>query len=242
MAVLSLGGFLQAQGALHRGLAIFGLGGGDFGFIGHEGDVGLEWRLEKAALQRQSGKMSFRRSVPVLIAVVLLAASPASAQSKAEPKDDPTAVSPVLILPPTLPPNVVSSYPAQDETVAPGVLILKVAFDQQMSPTVWNYAPADGAEPMDCVKTPRLLPDQKTFVLLCRVLSNKTYGVTFNATREGGFANLGDNPAKTAALTFKVDAQYPITTVRRAMEAAKLLPDQMPVQDAPMAVAASGTR
>ena len=139
--------------------------------------------------------MLLRRSVPVLIAVAALAASPAWAQSKPSPengpKDDPTAVSPVLILPPTLPPNVVSSYPAQDETVAPGVLILKVAFDQQMSPTVWNYAPAEGAEAMDCVKTPRLLPDQKTFVLLCRVLSSKTYGVTFNATREGGFACVG---------------------------------------------------
>jgi hypothetical protein len=190
--------------------------------------------------------MSLRRSVPVLIAVVALSASHAWAQSKpvpqSEPKDEPNAVSPVLILPPTLPPNVVSSYPAQDETVAPGVLILKVAFDQQMAPTAWNYAPAPGAEPMDCVKTPRLLPDQKTFVLLCRVLANKTYGVTFNAERTGGFANLGDNPAKTAALTFKVDSEYPITTVRRAMEAAKLLPDQMPVQDAPMAVASGASR
>jgi acetyl-CoA acetyltransferase len=40
----------------------------------------------------------------------------------------------------------------------------------------------------------------------------------FNAAREGGFANLGDNPAHTAALTFKVDAADPVTTVRQAME------------------------
>jgi hypothetical protein len=177
--------------------------------------------------------MSFRRSVPVLLALAVLPASGAHAQTKAEPNE----VSPVLILPPTLPPKLVSTYPAQDQTVAPGVLILKVAFDQQMSPAGWNYAPAEGAEPMDCVKTPRLLPDQKTFVLLCRVLANKTYGVTLNAQRAGGFANLGDNPALTAAVTFKVDAEEPVTTVRRAMEAAKLLPDQMPVQDAPMAAA-----
>lgn len=228
MAMLALGGLLQAQGALHRRFVLWNVG-----FIGHQGDVGLEWRLEKAALEGQSGKMSSRPSVPVLIALAVLSASSAHAQAKRDPNE----VSPVLILPPTLPPKLVSTYPAQDQTVAPGVLILKVAFDQQMSPTAWNYAPAEGAEPMDCVKTPRLLPDQKTFVLLCRVLSNKTYGVTFNATRDGGFANLGDNPALTAAVTFKVDNEYPITTVRRAMEAAKLLPDQMPVQDAPMAVA-----
>lgn len=186
--------------------------------------------------------MSFRASVPILIAVATLAATSAWAQSKPVVKDDPTAVSPVLILPPTLPPNVISTYPAQDQTVAPGVLILKVAFDQQMAASAWNYAPAPDAEPMDCVKTPRLLPDQKTFVLLCRVLANKTYGVTFNAERTGGFANLGDNPAHTGALTFKVNADYPVTTVRRAMEAAKLLPDQMPVQDAPMASGQGATR
>lgn len=179
--------------------------------------------------------MSSRLSVPLLIAFAVLTASGAHAQVKADPNE----VSPVLILPPTLPPKLVSTYPAQDETVAPGVLILKVAFDQQMSPTAWNYAPAPDAEPMDCVKTPRLLPDQKTFVLLCRVLGNRTYGVTVNAERTGGFANLGDNPAQTAALTFKVGSSDPVTTVRRAMEAAKLLPDQMPVQDAPLS-AASG--
>jgi hypothetical protein len=181
--------------------------------------------------------MSRRRSVPVLIALAALSASVANAQSKAPPKDEPNAVSPVLIMPPTLPPKLVSTYPAEGETVAPGVLILKVSFDQQMSPSAWNYAPAPGAEPMDCVKTPRLLGDQRTFVLLCRVLADKTYGVTFNAQRPGGFANLGENTALTAALTFKVDSDTPITTVRRAMEAAKLQPDQMPVQDAPMAVA-----
>ena len=186
--------------------------------------------------------MSFRRSVPVLIALAAALAGPPALARQSAPKAEPNEVSPVLILPPTLPPKLVSTYPAQDQTVAPGVLILKVAFDQQMSAASWNYAPAEGAEPMDCVKTPRLLPDQKTFVLLCRVLANRTYGVTLNAQRTGGFVNLGDNPAQTAALTFKVDSDAPITTVRRAMEAAKLLPDQMPVQDAPMAVASGAGR
>ena len=187
--------------------------------------------------------MSIRLSVPALILVAAMAAAPAWAQTKPAAKDESNAVSPVLILPPTPKPNVVATYPAQGETVAPGVLILKVTFDQQMSPSAWNYAAAPEGEPMDCVKTPRLLPDQRTFVLLCRVLANKTYGVTFNgAGPSGGFANLGDNTARPSVLTFKVDAEYPITTVRRAMEAAKLQPDQMPVQDAPMAVAAAPGR
>lgn len=179
--------------------------------------------------------MSPRRPVPVLALCAALAGASAHAQAQRPPAEPPNAVSPVLILPPTLPPKLVATYPAQDQTVAPGVLILKATFDQQMSPSAWNYAPAPGAEPMDCVKTPRLLSDQKTFVLLCRVLADRTYGVTFNAQRPGGFANLGDNPALTAGLTFKVEGGAPVTTVRRAMEVAGLRSDQTPVQEAPMA-------
>lgn len=177
--------------------------------------------------------MSPRRLVPALILFTALSAASAHAQVRTPPAEELNAVSPVLILPPTLPPKLVSSYPAQDQMVAPGVLVLKVAFDQQMSPTAWNYAPAEGAQPLDCVKTPRLLADQKTFVLLCRVQAGRTYGVTLNAERAGGFANLGENPAQTAVLTFKVGAEAPVTTLRRAMAAAGLKDDETPVQDAP---------
>jgi len=183
--------------------------------------------------------MSSRRLVPLVAICAALGAASAQAQAQRPPVEAPNAVSPVLILPPTPQPRLVATYPAQDQAVAPGVLILKATFDQQMTPGAWNYAPVADAEPMDCVKTPRLLADQKTFVLLCRVLAGRTYGVTFNAQRPGGFANLGDNPAQTASLTFKVESGTPVTTVRRAMEAAGLQSDQMPVQDAPMAAASA---
>jgi hypothetical protein len=181
--------------------------------------------------------MPLRRLVPAVLLCAVLAATSARAQTPKPAAEAPNAVSPVLILPPTLPPKLVSTYPAQDQTVEPGILILKAAFDQQMSPAAWNYAPAPGAEPLDCVKTPRLLADQKTFVLLCRVLAGRTYGVTFNAQRPGGFANLGENPAQTASLTFKVETADPVTTLRRAMELAGLGADQTPVQEAPRASA-----
>lgn len=181
--------------------------------------------------------MSRRRLVPLLVLCAAVGGTSARAQAQRPASEAPNAVSPVLILPPTLPPKLVSTYPAQDQTVAPGILILKAAFDQQMSPSAWNYAPAPGAEPMDCVKTPRLLSDQKTFVLICRVLAGRAYGVTFNAQRPGGFANLGENPAETASLTFKVENAAPVTTLRRAMELAGLRADQTPVQEAPRASA-----
>lgn len=163
------------------------------------------------------------------LALTLLLASAATAQVREEP----TAVSPVTVMPPTLPPKVVATYPAQGETIAPGVLIVKVAFDQPMNPRAWNYGVAEGGEPPECIRTPRLLNDQKTFVLLCRVLSNRTYKVALNGERAGGFANLGDNPAETHVLTFQVVRGEPVTSMSRALKAAGLKPEDEPIQEAP---------
>jgi len=163
------------------------------------------------------------------LALTLLLASSATAQVR----DEPTAVSPVTVMPPTLPPKVVATYPAEGQTIAPGVLIVKVAFDQQMNPRAWNYGVAEGGEPPECTKTPRLLNDQKTFVLLCRVLSNRTYKVALNGERAGGFANLGDNPAQSHVLTFQVVRGEPVTTIAGALQAAGLKSDEEPIEEAP---------
>lgn len=142
-------------------------------------------------------------------------------------------------MPPTNPPKVASSYPAEGQAIPPGVLVLTVAFDQKMDPKGWSYAAApDGAALPDCVRTPRLLKDDKTFVLLCRVTSGKTYKVALNAEGPGGparnrFANQGDNPAQTHILSFEVVKGEPVTTVPRAMAAAGLKLDDTPIEDDP---------
>jgi hypothetical protein len=170
-----------------------------------------------------------------LLALTVLLASPAA---HAQTREEPTAVSPVTVMPRTNPPKVVSSYPAEGQVIAPGVLILRVAFDQKMTPKGWSYAaapPSDSgvADKPDCVATPRLLKDDKTFVLLCRVVSGKTYKVALNATRPGGFANLAENPAETHVLSFQVVKGDPVTTVPRAMAAAGLQLDETPIEDDP---------
>lgn len=129
------------------------------------------------------------------------------------------------------PPKVVSTYPAQDQAVAPGVLILKVAFNQKMLPTGFDYAPAPGAESLECVKTPRLLNDEKTFVLLCRAWPGKTYGVAFNASEKLGFANQGELRATSATLAFTTTSGEPIRTVTAGVKAAGLEPTDTPIQE-----------
>ncbi len=173
------------------------------------------------------------------LALTLAAAAvcgPVAAQAK--PREEPTAVSPVTVMPPTLPPKVVATYPAEGQSIAPGVLVLKVTFDQKMDPRGFNYGAAPDGDQPDCVSTPRLLKDDKTFVLLCRVTSGKTFKVAFNAQRlgvegRGGFANQAENPAEAHVLTFQVVRGDPVTTVPRAMAAAGLKDDEIPIQDDP---------
>ena len=179
-----------------------------------------------------------------LLALTVLVASSATAQER----EAPTAVSPVTVMPATLPPRVVATYPGEGQTIAPGVLVLTVAFDQRMNPRTWRYGAAPDARQPECVETPRLLNDHRTFVLLCRVLSGRTYQVALNAepageapprdapphdAASGGFANLADNPARPHVLTFQVVAGEPVTSISRALKAAGLKPEDEPIAEAP---------
>ncbi|NGM49091.1 hypothetical protein G5B46_05675 [Caulobacter sp. 602-2] len=171
-------------------------------------------------------------ALPVL--AVLAVAGGAFAQVT---RPEPTPVSPVTVMPPTQPPKVTATWPAAGETVAPGILVLKVSFDQKMLPGGWNYAAAAGGEKPECVRAPRLLNDRKTFVLLCSTKPGKGYAVAFNAVREGGFANEAENPALTAELAFTTSKDPSVYTLKSAMKAAGLKDDEAPIQEAPKLVA-----
>lgn len=98
------------------------------------------------------------------------------------------------------PPKVVKSFPADGDEVAAGVLILKIQFDQPMTPQGWSYDhSADGAFP-SCLERPRLLADQRTFVLLCTVAPHQAYAIAINAPPD--FASAHGRSARTAHLHF----------------------------------------
>jgi hypothetical protein len=173
-------------------------------------------------------------TLPLL--ALTLVAGPGLAQT-AKPREEPTPVSPVTVMPPTQKPKVTATWPAAGEAVAPGVLVLKVVFDQQMAPRDFSYGPGAGGETPECLKTPRLLNDAKTFVLLCRTLPGKTYAVSLNKTPSagaaGGFANLAENRAEPSELSFTTLAGDPVTKLRDAIKAAGLGDIDMPVEEAP---------
>lgn len=114
-----------------------------------------------------------------LSALVSLADAPAATPPPAPAP--PTHVSGVdVIAGPS--PRVTASYPADGASIPSGVLVLKVVFDQTMAASDWSYAKVDGAAFPDCLAHPRLLADQKSFVLLCTVDPGATYAVQINPT------------------------------------------------------------
>jgi len=93
------------------------------------------------------------------------------------------ATDPLVVVDGGPPPKVVASFPADGGIAPAGVLVLKLVFSQVMDADGWSYArSADGAFP-DCLGQPRMLGDQRTFVLLCTVAPHQRYAVQINATR-----------------------------------------------------------
>lgn len=98
------------------------------------------------------------------------------------------------------PPAVQSSYPAPGAKVPAGVMILKIVFDKPMTPDAWAYGPLAGADYPDCLAHPRLLADQRTFVLLCTVPTSHAFALQINAVSR--FATDYGRPAAPYTLKF----------------------------------------
>lgn len=128
------------------------------------------------------------------------------------------------------PPSVVSTFPAQGAAIGPGVLVLKVAYDQTMDAEAWSFKPPPGGALPDCLARPRLLDDRKTFVLLCTVGANGSFGVDFQGGAEGaGFANSGGRAALPYQLSFSTHDWSGSNNLKDALALAGLRPQDNPV-------------
>jgi hypothetical protein len=177
----------------------------------------------------------------LLILAFALTAGPAAAQI---PDLPPKTVAPVTVSPHVDPPKIVSSFPAAGAVVASGVLVMKITFDQKMDEHAFAVAPAPGGKAPDCLKAPRLLKDDKTFVLLCTTAPKTSYSLAFNAAPqgaapqgaapEGGFANIGGERAAPATLAFSTDdSGTGPRDVEAALRLANLTRDDMPIATQP---------
>jgi hypothetical protein len=192
------------------------------------------------------------RPSPALLLVAAALAGSAAAQTSSSPA--PTELSGVTITPPPAtplegitvtppsksPPKVVSTFPKAGDSVAPGALILTVTFDQKMHPDGWDYAKGADRYP-NCLARPRLLPDEKTFVLLCTAGPQTRFTIRFNGSQAGGFVNLAGQRATPADLDFTTKEGASLSTIDEAMKAAGLKPDEGPVMDLKPAGALAST-
>src|SRR6185312_16727839 len=161
------------------------------------------------------------------LALTVAVATPALAQtsSTATHLSGVTVVAPA----PTLP-KVVSTFPEDGKSVTPGVLILKVTFDQKMDPAGWDFGKGTNPYP-DCLPRPRLEPDQKTFALLCTVGSNASFSVTLNSSGQGGFENEAAQKATAATFSFTTTDDKSLISIAEAMKAEGMKADEGPVMD-----------
>jgi hypothetical protein len=97
----------------------------------------------------------------------------------------------------------------------------------------FDFGAAPGGEAPTCLKTPRLLDDGKTFVLLCTTRASASYAMSFNASPAGGFANIAEHRAEPATLAFSTTAEWGARDVHAALRAANLREIDMPIQESP---------
>ncbi|CAN5319966.1 hypothetical protein BH09PSE2_BH09PSE2_02840 [soil metagenome] len=141
---------------------------------------------------------------------------------------EPTPLSGIDIVAPNGTPKIVSTYPAAGAAVAPGPLVLTVRFDHRMNPAGFSYSTGEGAPA--CLDKPRLLADEKTFVLLCSVGFNQSFTVRMNVDCKG-FVDLAAKPADSASLAFTTTGGEPTATVADALKAAGLKDIDSPILD-----------
>jgi hypothetical protein len=186
---------------------------------------------------RLGGSLAVMRMTLLVLAAVLCNGAAFAAAPPAAPTANPTApardVSPVTVFPATAAPKVVRSFPAAGQALQAGVTVMSVTFDQPMLKTGFDFGPAPGGEPPHCLKTPRLLDDNKTFVLLCTTEPHKSYALTFNAKSEGGFENVAEHRAEPATLAFTTTDGDGPRNLADAMKVSGLRPIDMPIQESP---------
>jgi hypothetical protein len=155
-------------------------------------------------------------SLMLLLAASLVAAPPAA---KPEPAPPTGHAARITVVGERVSPKVTSTFPAQSAKVAPGLLVLRVTYNTHMRADGWSYAQEAGAEYPDCAKSPRLLDDKESFVLICRTLPGKSYTVWFNRPPLNDFASLGRRPADPYELKFSTSDEEPVRTLAEAMKA-----------------------
>jgi hypothetical protein len=130
-----------------------------------------------------------------------------------------------VVVPGGPPPKLTASWPVPDGSTGAGVLAVKLVFDRPLDPKApLALAPAAGTTALECLKTPRLLADAKTLVLLCRTAAKTRYDVSIE-----GPASAAGRPAAPTVLKFASTGEV-IDNASDALKAAGLTDADEPIE------------
>lgn len=160
-------------------------------------------------------------SVSLALAAALAAAQPPAPAAAPRPS---TTVGEVVV-PGGPAPKMTGSWPAPDGSVAAGVLTVKLVFDQTLDEkTPVRLVAAAGGASLECLKTPRLLADAKTLVVLCRTAPRTSYDLAVD-----GVVSAAGRPAAPAGLKFASTSEV-VDNASDALKAAGLTNADEPIE------------
>jgi hypothetical protein len=109
-------------------------------------------------------------------------------------------------------PKLVSTYPADGQTVQPGYLVLRLTFDQPMAcrGSLPQYLLA--ACYADDKETWHESVDKRSLLILCNLSPNSRYAVSINVRIPEHFRALSGREPETGQLSFHTSGTPPITT------------------------------
>lgn len=158
---------------------------------------------------------------PLLAAALMQAAS-------AQPA--PVTVEGVTVEAPRQQAKVASTYPAAGATAPFGVLVLSVTYDQPMDPEGADTA-LGGPDAPRCLATWRLLPDARTYVLLCSTEPGRSYTVRFGSDPARAIRSAQHKPSALFELRFTTAPDRTDPSLADALRTAGRRPTEGPVMD-----------
>lgn len=118
----------------------------------------------------------------------------------------------------TLGPKIVSTFPAKDAVVHPGVVVLRVTFDRPMACAgVFSDAPPLRNPCPGFVQHMLLSYDRLTVRTACVVEPNTRYGAWISNSEADSFISLTGAPSSQYELRFSTSDAAPVTTVCEAL-------------------------
>ncbi|MGC1303735.1 MAG: hypothetical protein WA840_15320 [Caulobacteraceae bacterium] len=122
-----------------------------------------------------------------------------------------------------IPPHVIGTYPKNGETVAPGILILRITFDQEMSCgySLVQYVGIDyvNFDYPPCAPPILIYPGRRIFKFKCNLKPNRRYLLSLNSKDWLHFQNVWADPLAPVKFGFATNNQKPTLSVHDSLMA-----------------------